>query len=175
MPRCSTFFLSLMLIPLTALAQSKTDYSLNDGRVRFSTAPDWLQIMEKKDGAMQAMIFQVPDAAAVGTDDTASVTIKTHAIKNESEFTAIVQDEFLRSKEQSGYERDGAAGESSQHRYFLTRGATRYLIRDSFMLVPGVAVHIRCQRPLIASTPAAWNSEFDNACAKMVASTKPGA
>ncbi|MEO8460308.1 MAG: hypothetical protein ABI451_07250 [Dokdonella sp.] len=175
MLRCSTFIVCFLMAPLTAFGQSATDYSLNDGRVRFSVAPDWLQIMEKKDGAMQAMIFQVPDTTAVGTDDTASVTVKTHAIKNESEFTAIVQDEYLRSKEQSGYERDGAAGDSNQHRYFVTRGATRYLIRDSFLLVPGVAVHIRCQRPLISSTPAAWNTAFDSACAKMVASTKSGA
>ena len=60
-------------------AQAKTDYALNGDQVRFRVPPDWTAIMEKADGDPQAVIFQVPDPTAQGTEDTASVTIKTRS------------------------------------------------------------------------------------------------
>jgi hypothetical protein len=156
----------------TAHAQAKTDYSLNGDQIRFHVPASWTAIMEKADGNPQAVAFQVPDATAQGSEDSANVTVKTRQLKDPSEFTATVQDEFERSKAQGGYETDPANKDSSVHQYFVVRGKTKYLVRDSFQLSGTIAVEVRCQRPLLAATPAAWNGEFDAACAAVVASLK---
>jgi hypothetical protein len=45
-------------------------------------------------------------------------------------------------------------------------------VRDTFQLSGNIAIEVRCQRPLLASTPASWTAEFDNACGAVVASLK---
>ena len=82
------------------------------------------------------------------------------------------QEEFERSKAQGGYENDPSNKDPAIHQYFVVRGKTKYLVRDSFQLSGSIAVEVRCQRPLLATTPAAWNAEFDKACGAVVASLK---
>jgi hypothetical protein len=166
------FILLASLTASAAFAQGKTDYSLNGDQVRFHVPASWTAIMEKAEGNPQAVAFQVPDPSAQGSEDSANVTVKTRQLKDPSEFTATVQDEFERSKAQGGYETDSSNKDSSAHQYFVVRGKTRYLVRDSFQLTGTIAVEVRCQRPLLATTPATWNSEFDAACASVVASLK---
>jgi hypothetical protein len=156
----------------SAHAQGKTDYSLNADQVHFHVPASWTAIMEKNDGNPQAVAFQVPDPTAQGSEDSATVTVKTRQLKETSEFAAVVQEEFERSKAQGGYENDATNKDTSAHQYFVVRGKTKYLVRDSFQLSGNIAVEVRCQRPLIATTPAAWNSEFDSACVAVVASLK---
>ncbi len=156
----------------TVHAQAKTDYSLNGDQVRFHVPADWTAIMEKTDGNPQAVAFQVPDASAQGSEDVANVTVKTRQLKDASQFAATVQDEFERAKTQGGYEADPANKDTSAHQYFVVRGKTKYLVRDSFQLSGNIAVEVRCQRPMLATTPPAWNSAFDNACGAVVASLK---
>ena len=153
-------------------AQAKTDYALNGDQVRFRVPPEWTAIMEKADGDPQAVIFQVPDPTAQGTEDTASVTIKTRSLKASADFNTFVQDEFERSKGQSGYENDSTNKDSSVHRYFVERSKTRYLVRDSYLLTSNIAIEVRCQRPLLEGTPQAWNDTFDANCASVFASLK---
>lgn len=168
----SPLILLASLAASTAHAQAKTDYSLNGDQVRFHVPAGWSAIMEKADGNPQAVAFQVPDASATGSEDAANVTVKTRQLKAAAEFAATVQDEFERSKAQGGYETDPANKDSAVHQYFVVRGKTKYLVRDSFQLSGTIAVEVRCQRPLLAATPAAWNTEFDAACASVVASLK---
>lgn len=169
----TTLLILLASLAATAAhAQGKTDYSLNGDQVRFHVPASWTAIMEKSDGNPQAIAFQVPDATAQGSDDAANVTVKTRQLKDPSEFAATVQDEFQRSKAQGGYETDPANKDSSVHQYFVVRGKTRYLVRDSFQLNGTIAVEVRCQRPLLDATPVAWNADFDSACAAVVASLK---
>jgi len=156
----------------TAHAQAKTDYTLNGDQVHFHVPATWTVVMEKADGNPQAVAFQVPDASAQGSEDSATVTVKTRQLKDASEFAATVQEEFEHSKAQGGYETDPANKDSAVHQYFVARGKTKYLVRDSFQLNGTIWVQVRCQRPLLASTPAAWNTEFDNACGAVVASLK---
>lgn len=153
-------------------AQAKTDYSLNAGQVNFHVPPEWTAIMEKADGDPQAVIFQVPDPVAQGSEDTASVTVKTRSLKASADFQGFVTDEFERSKGQAGYEADSANKDSTVHRYFVTRGKTRYLVRDSYQLSGNVAIEVRCQRPLLDATPKDWSDRFDASCASVVASLK---
>jgi len=164
--------LLLALVSTAAFAQAKTDYTLNGDQVHFRVPPDWTAIMEKADGDPQAVIFQVPDPATQGTEETASVTIKTRSLKTSADFAGFVQDEFERSKGQAGYENDSANKDSSSHRYFVTRNKTRYLVNDNYHLAGNVAVEVRCQRPLLDATPKSWNDAFDAGCSSVVASLK---
>gem|GEM_PF-1416453 len=162
----------LALVASAAFAQAKTDYTLNAGSVHFHVPPDWTAIMEKADGDPQAVIFQVPDPAAQGTEDTASVTIKTRSLKTSDDFNGFVQDEFERSKGQAGYENDASNKDTSSHRYFVTRNKTRYLVHDTYQLNGNVAVQVRCQRPLLESSAKEWADGFDASCRNVVASLK---
>ena len=166
------FPLTLLLAAGSAFAQSSTDHVLNDGKVRFSVPQDWSAIMEKSDGNPQAIIFQVVDPAAAGTDDTASVTVKTRQLKSAADFADATQNEMLLSKAQTGYEAalDGSA--SGVHHYFVMRGKTRYSIRDRFTLMGTIAVQVRCQRPLLDATTKDWTARFDGGCDSVAASLK---
>lgn len=164
--------LSLAIVSCAVFAQAKTDYELNAGQVHFHVPPDWTAIMEKSDGDPQAVIFQVPDAAAQGSEDTASVTVKTRSLKASGDFSGFVTEQFERSKGQAGYETDSTNKDSSVHRYYVTRNKTRYLVRDTYQLNGNVAVEVRCQRPLIDATPKDWSDRFDAACVSVVASMK---
>jgi len=172
--RPNTLLIALLgtCIASVAHAQAKTDYALNGDQVRFHVPADWTAIMEKADGNPQAVAFQVPDASAQGSEDAANVTVKTRELKDPSGFAATVQEEFERSKAQGGYENDPSNKDPAIHQYFVVRGKTKYLVRDSFQLNGSIAVEVRCQRPLLATTPAAWNAEFDKACGAVVASLK---
>jgi hypothetical protein len=164
--------LLLALASPLVFAQAKTDYTLNEGQVHFHVPPDWTAIMEKSDGDPQAVVFQVPDPATQGSEDTASVTIKTRSLKASADFQGFVTDEFERAKGQAGYETDSSNKDSSVHRYFVTRSKTRYLVRDAYQLNGNVAIEVRCQRPLLDGTPPEWNDRFDANCAAVVASLK---
>lgn len=167
-----TLALPLLVISCAAFAQAKTDYDLNAGQVHFHVPGDWVAIMEKADGDPQAVIFQVPDPTTQGSEDTASVTIKTRSLKASGDFQGFVTDSFERAKGQSGYETDSANKDSSVHRYFVTRNKTRYLVRDTYQLAGNVAIEVRCQRPLLDATPKDWTDRFDASCASVVASLK---
>lgn len=156
----------------TAFAQGKTDFALNDGQVRFHVPPTWTAIMEKADGNPQAVAFQVPDPSTKGSDDTASVTVKTRHLKVSAEFAAVMQDELNHAQAQGGYENDAANTNASTHQYFVVRGKTRYQVRDSFIQSGDTSVQVRCQRPLIAATPPAWIAEFDNGCNSVAGSLR---
>jgi hypothetical protein len=169
---CLLAALAAGLLSTTAPAQGRTDYTLNDGQVQFRVPAEWTAIMEKTEGNPQAVAFQVPDPSAQGSGDAADATVKTRQLKTPAEFAGVVQDELDRSKGQGGYEKDPSNKDSSVHQYFVVRGKTRYLVRDSFFLTGTIAVEVRCQRPLLESTPAAWNAQFDSACNGVVASLK---
>lgn len=167
----ATVFASSALA-IAAHAQGKTDYALNEGQVHFHVPPAWAAIMEKSDGNPQAIAFQVPDAAAQGSEDTASVTVKTRQLKSAADFASTVANEFERAKTQGGYENDASNQDAAVHQYFVVRGKTRYLVRDSFFQSGMVSVEVHCLRPLLATTPATWTNEFDSACDGVVASLK---
>lgn len=148
-------------------------YSLNDGAVRFKVPSGWTAMMQKTDGNPQAIAFQVPDPAAQGSDDATSVTVKTRHLANDSQFGVIVREQIDHARQQPGYEADATGTDASTHRYHVVRGQTKYAVRDSFREVGGVAVEVRCQRPLLDATPAAWSAQFDADCSAVVASLAP--
>lgn len=161
---------SLSLIACTAFAQDKTDFTLNDGKVRFQAPAGWSAIMEKQEGDPQAIAFQVPDPTAQGSQDSATVTVKTRQLGDPGKFAATIQEEFQRARTQPGFEIDPANKDAAVRQYFVTRASTRYLVRDRAQPVGSIAVEVRCQRPLLAGTPASWSTQFDRECDGVVAS-----
>ncbi|MEO6688459.1 MAG: hypothetical protein ABIS07_11950 [Dokdonella sp.] len=157
----------------TAFAQEKTDYTLNDDKVHFHVPPSWTAIMEKTDGNPEAIAFQVPDPTAQGSDDSATVTVKSRLLKTPEQFDSVVLEERLHAKEQAGYALDISNTDGAVNQYFVMRGKTKYLVRDSFHRSGAYAVAVRCQRPLLEKTPPAWNAAFDGTCAGVTASLSP--
>ncbi|MBN8482731.1 MAG: hypothetical protein J0L88_14205 [Xanthomonadales bacterium] len=153
-------------------AQERTDYALNDGKIRFRVPSTWSAIMEKSDGNPQAIVFQVPDTAAQGTEDAATITVKTRQLKSPGDFAEAVQNELALSKAQTGYESDAQAADSGVHRYFVLRGKTRYAIRDRFVLIGTIAAQVRCQRPLLDATTKDWTAAWDAGCNSISASVQ---
>ena len=169
----------MKLLPLILLAaigsahaQDRSDYNLNDGKIRFSVPQGWSAIMEKSDGNPQAITFHVSDPAAEGTDDMASVTVKTRQLKSSAAFVEATQNEMRLSKAQTGYEAALDGSETGIHHYFVMRGKTRYDIRDRFNLMGEIAVQVRCQRPLLNTTTNSWTSQFDKGCDSVANSLK---
>lgn len=166
----------LPLILLVAIgsahAQDRTNFNLNDGKVAFSVPAGWSAIMEKSDGDPQAITFHVVDPAAEGTDDMASVTVKTRQLKSTADFADATQNELLLSKAQTGYEAALDSSNINIHHYFVMRGKTRYEIRDRFNLMSNIAVQVRCQRPLLNATARAWGNTFDAGCDSVASSLK---
>lgn len=169
----------MKLLPLILLAafgsahaQDQTNFKLNDGKVSFSVPQGWNAIMEKSDGNPQAITFQVADPAAEGTDDMASVTVKTRQLKSSADFAEATQNELLLSKAQTGYEAALDSSNTNIHHYFVMRGKTRYEIRDRFNLLGNIAVQVRCQRPLLNATTNVWGKTFDAGCDSVASSLK---
>lgn len=156
----------------SAQAQDRSDYNLNDGKIRFSVPQGWSAIMEKSDGNPQAITFHVTDPAAEGTDDMASVTVKTRQLKSSADFVEATSNEMLLSKAQTGYEAALDGSDTGIHHYFVERGKTRYEIRDRFNLMGEIAVQVRCQRPMLNATTKAWTSTFDQGCDSVARSMK---
>jgi hypothetical protein len=163
----------LVLASFAARAQAAGEFTLHAGQVHFRAPAEWTAVMEKTDGNPQAIAFSVPDASASGSNDSATVTVKSRQLANAAQFATVVQEEFERSKQQPGYASAGSASGSSTHHYTVVRGGTTYDVRDSFTLLGTVAVEVRCQRPVLAQTPADWNAGFDSACAGVDASLQP--
>lgn len=164
--------LVFVLFASSVSAQGKTDYTLNDGKVHFRVPPGWNAVMEKSEGNPQATAFQVPDDAAQGSDDSATVTIKTRQLKSASEFQGFVLEQFEHAKAQVGFETDPANKEAAVHQYFVQRGKTRYVVRDYYQPDGDIAVEVHCQRPLLDKTSTAWIAQFDSACSNVFASLK---
>lgn len=157
------------LCAMPALAQDGA-YALHDGQVSFSVPTGWTALMQKTEGNPQAIAFHVPDPAAQGSDDTASVTVKSRQLANAAQFGVVVREQIDHARQQPGYEADPAGTDAETHRYHVVRGKTKYFVRDSFQAIGGVAVEVRCQRPLLDATTASWNASFDSDCGALVAS-----
>lgn len=159
----------LLLVGATALAQGQRDYQLNEGRVQFSAPGTWSAILQKTDGNPQAIAFHVPDPAAVGSDAAADVTLKTRRVANPAQYSSLVRQELDRARGQPDYREEQAGGEDAAHRYTLSRAGVRYHVEDSYRLRGDLMIELRCQRPILARSSAAWDQDFDAACARLAA------
>ncbi len=159
----------LLFIGASTLAQDRRDYQLNDGQIRFDVPGAWSAILEKTDGNPQAIAFHVPDPAAAGTDAAADVTVKTRRVANRAQYSSLVQQELGRARGQPDYREEQPGGEDTAHRYTLSRAGVRYHVEHSYRLHGDLLIELRCQRPILARSSAAWDRDFDAACARLAA------
>jgi hypothetical protein len=168
--------LALALLTVAGAAGgADLDYSLFDRLVKFKAPADWAAIMEKKSGNPQFMAFQVKDPADKDNTEVTQVTVSAKLMHDSSFFQQQVDAAVDKAKALPGYEAATGGVEPTVIRYYATNGATRYEYRETFYLVTHLFLHIRCSRPLLKDTTAAWTAAYEKGCADLMASLKPHA
>ena len=165
-------FALLSSLALAAYAQSATDYSLNDGTVRFQAPADWSMILQKAEGNPQAIAFQVKDPADQNTNAATRVTIDTRKLGGSGEFATLVSKSMAKAKQMPAYTEEGGANDATNLRFTTTDAGTRYQYRDSYIFHDDLAIHVRCVRPLLSGTTAAWNRAYEQGCDLVTSSVK---
>ena len=149
----------------------QTAYSLFEGIVRFNAPAQWPVILEKKEGVPQFLAFQVKDPAAEGSGESSEVSVDAKLLSDASTSQALVNAATDRAKQAPGYE---AAKDTDPNvlRYTALNGKQRYEYREVWQLNATVLVHVRCARPLLAATSAAWTQAYDAGCSGVMQSLK---
>lgn len=151
----------------------KTDYTLYEHIVKFKAPSDWNVIMEKKDGNPQFIAFQVKDPADPGNNEIAQVTISAKLMHDSTFFQQQVDAATDKAKQLPGFEQVSEGVEPTVMRYYAMNLNTRYEYRETFYLASHLFLHIRCSRPLLKDTSAAWTDTWNKECANLMASLKP--
>src|SRR5215468_8401184 len=129
-------------------AESKADYTLYERILKFKAPAEWNVIMEKRDGNPQFIAFQVKDPADAGNNEIAQVTVSAKLMHDSSFFQQVSE-----------------GVDPTVMRYYAMNGKTRYEYRETFYLVTHLFLHVRCSRPLLKETTAAWTDAYDKGCA----------
>jgi hypothetical protein len=157
----------------SAQAQDTGDYALAQGFVTFKAPPGWPVIMQKAEGNPQFIAFQVKDPADTDTGEASRVSVETKLLDDSGNFQAMVNGALARVKQSPGYEQRTDGVDASVLRYFALNGKTRYEYRETWYLNGHVLVHVRCARPMLPATTAAWTSDYEKGCAMIMQSLKP--
>jgi hypothetical protein len=143
--------------------------------VRFKAPADWNAIMEKKDGNPQFIALQIRDPADKDNTEVSQVTVNARLMRDSSFFQQQVDAATDKAKALPGFEQVREGVDPTVLRYYAMNGATRYEYRETFYLVTHLFLHIRCSRPMLKETTAAWVAAYEKGCADMMASLKPRA
>jgi hypothetical protein len=175
MPRFKLVYLAAFAIiaAVCAHAQGAGDYALAQGFVTFKAPPEWPVIMQKAEGNPQFIAFQVKDPADAGTGEASRVTVETKLLDDSGNFQAMVNGALARVKQSPGYEQRTDGVDASVLRYFALNGKTRYEYRETWYLNGHVLVHVRCARPMLPATTAAWTADYEKGCGQIMQSLKP--
>jgi len=165
--------LALLLCATAALGQSKSDYTLYENIIKFKAPSDWAVIMEKKDGNPQFIAFQVRDPADKDSSELAQVTINARLLHDSSFFQQQVDAATDKAKQSAGFEQVTEGVDPTVFRYYAMNGKSRYEYRETFYLTNHLLLHIRCARPTLANTTAAWTDAWNKGCAELMQSLKP--
>jgi hypothetical protein len=169
----SPFRLIAALALLVCVSASAADYSIYENIIKFKTPADWSVIMEKKEGNPQFMAFQIRDPADPGSNEISQVTINARLMHDSSFFQQQVDAATDKAKQLPGFEQVTEGVDPTVMRYFAMNGKTRYEYRETFYLVSHLFLHIRCSRPMLAATTAAWTDAYNKGCGDLMASLKP--
>ena len=172
-PRFVYFAATALLCAGTAFAQSDGQFSLNQGFIKFSAPPEWPVIMQKTEGNPQFVAFQVKDPADVGSGEATRVTVETKLLDDSGNFQSTVNVAVDKEKKMTGYEQRTDGVDPSVLRFYALSGKTRYEYRDTWYLSSHVMIHVRCARPMLAKTSAAWTAAYEKGCAQIMQSLKP--
>jgi hypothetical protein len=169
----SPFRLIAALALLVCTSAFAADYSIYENIIKFKTPADWSVIMEKKEGNPQFVAFQIRDPADPGSNEVSQVTINARLMHDSSFFQQQVDAATDKAKQLPGFEQVAEGVDPTVMRYFAMNGKTRYEYRETFYLVSHLFLHIRCSRPMLAATTAAWTDAYNKGCGDLMASLKP--
>ena len=156
----------------TPVVAADTSYSLFEGLVKFSAPAEWPVMMEKKEGIPQFIAFQVVDPAAQGSGEASQVSVEAKLLNDASTSQALINAGIDKAKQAQGFEARSDAGANAMH-YVALNGKQRYEYRESWILNSRMLTHIRCARPLLAATSAAWTQSYEAGCKLITQSIKP--
>jgi hypothetical protein len=165
--------LAAFVCTVAVAAEGKGDYSLFENIIKFKAPSDWTVIMEKKDGNPQFMAFQVKDPADPKSAEISQVRVSAKLMHDSSFFQQQVDAATDKAKALPGFEQVSEGVDPTVMRYFAMNGKTRYEYRETFYLVNHLFLHIRCQRPMLGETTAAWTEAWNKSCADLMQSLKP--
>ena len=157
----------------SAQAQDTGDYALAQGFVTFKAPPEWPVIMQKAEGNPQFIAFHIKDPADTGTGEASRVTVETKLLDDSGNFQSMVNGALARVKQSPGYEQRTDGVDASVLRYFALNGKIRYEYRETWYLNGHVLVHVRCARPMLPATTAAWTADYEKGCGQIMQSLKP--
>lgn len=150
--------LTMLAAPFTAHA---TDYSLDDGQVRFSAPDAWTAMMEKHDGEPQFFALQANEPGAP-PDTLARITVTTQHANDAQAFQAFVNSNVAKARRLTEYRSNDAQPIPSGRRYTATENKQKTDYTEYYYFRNGIAIQVRCVRPEAA--PASWAATFDSGC-----------
>jgi hypothetical protein len=149
--------------PVPGLA-ADTSYPLYEGLVKISAPADWPVILKKVEGIPQFIAFEVRDPAAQASGESSQISVDAKLLNDGSTTQALVNAGMDKARQSPGYEAraDGNA----------LNGKQRYEYRESWAFSSRMITHVRCSRPLLPATTAAWTQAYEAGCAQIIQSAK---
>ncbi len=147
---------ALTFVPALAHA---TDYSLDDGAVKFAAPDAWTPLMEKHDGDPQFLALQVPGGGAGNA--LARITVTTQHVADAQAYQQFVDEQVAKARRLPGYS-GGPSGGVPMRRYTALENKLRNDYVEYYVYRDGLGIQVRCVRP--ASAAAAWSTTFDAGC-----------
>ncbi|MGH8123791.1 MAG: hypothetical protein ACREPT_13590, partial [Rudaea sp.] len=89
-------------------------------------------------------------------------------LNDASIFQALVNAATDKAKQTPGYEQRGDGVDATTLRYFGLNRKTRYEYRETWYLDTKIFIHVRCSRPMLAATTAAWTAAYEQGCAQIM-------
>lgn len=154
--------------PASAPVEPGTGYALFDDIVKFKAPADWSVILKKTEGIPQFIVFQVKDPADQGSGASSEVSVEAKLLNDASIFQALVNAATDKAKQIPGYEQRADGVPATTLRYFGLNGKTRYEYRETWYLDAKIFIHVRCSRPVLAATMAAWTDAYEQGCAQVM-------
>lgn len=159
--------LALLLLATSASAAA-ADYTLADGKVKFSTPDDWRRIMQTQ-GDPEVMAFQVPDPSPTAQNTLARVTVSSTHVADIGDFQQYVSTATAKARTLPGYRLDAAHSGATWSSYAAQESGEAQTYFERYYFHNGVAVQLRCVRPAASQAGAAWTAAFDKGCAAVAA------
>jgi hypothetical protein len=157
----------------SAAAQNLSNYTLFDNAIKFSAPAEWPVILKKTEGLPQFIAFQVKDPADQGSGEASQVSVEAKLLNDASTFQALVNAGTDKAKQTPGYDQRTEGVDATTLRYYGTNGKQRYEYRETWYLDAKIFLHVRCSRPMLEATSAAWTAAYEAGCAQVMLSIKP--
>jgi hypothetical protein len=157
--------------PVPGLA-ADTSYPLYEGLVKISAPADWPVILKKVEGIPQFIAFEVRDPAAQASGESSQISVDAKLLNDGSTTQALVNAGMDKARQSPGYEARADGNSADALHYNALNGKQRYEYRESWAFSSRMITHVRCSRPLLPATTAAWTQAYEAGCAQIIQSAK---